>query len=49
MNGNVVDQHFHLPQNARKDFRVPTTTDLFPASESTKSMESFDSILELKV
>ena len=22
-NENVVDQHFHLPRNARKDFRVP--------------------------
>ena len=23
MNLNVVDQHFHLPRNTRKDFRVP--------------------------
>ena len=23
MNENVMDQHFHLPRNVRKDFRVP--------------------------
>ena len=35
MNENGVDQHFHFPRNARKAFTT---------SESTKSMDSSDSI-----
>ena len=48
INENVVDQHFHLPRNARKDFRVPlqhqpTPKRLMPRN-LLKSMDSSDSI-----
>ena len=30
MNENVVDQQFHIPRNARKDFRVPLSQQPIP-------------------